>query len=84
MALVAALGLGVIAFLAWPGSKKCQALDLGAFQGKSSLGLNAQMALRADALKNGKERKLAEKIVLKAMRKTGRKYADLFDQNVNG
>ena len=27
--------------------RKCQALDLGAFQGKTSLGLNAQMALKA-------------------------------------
>ena len=80
VALVGVLGLGVLALLAMPGAKKCQSLDFGAFQGKSSLGLNAQMSLKANALKSVKNRKLAEKIVLKAMRKTGRKYADLFDK----
>ena len=38
------------------------------------------MSLKASALKSVKKRKLAEKIVLKAMRKTGRKYADHFEQ----
>ena len=46
----------------------------------SSLGLDAQMSLKASALKSVKKRKLAEKIVLKAMRKTRRKYADHFEQ----
>ncbi|CAE7282296.1 unnamed protein product [Symbiodinium natans] len=80
-ALVATLGLGVVAFLAMPGAKKCQSLDFGAFQGKSSLGVDAQMALKADALKSVKKRSLAEKIVMKAMRSTGHKYSQHYEQH---
>ena len=78
-ALLAALGLGVVAVLAWPGSKKCGSLDLGAFQGKSSLGLDAEMNLKADTLRSVKKRKLAEKIVLQAMKRTGRKYSQHYE-----
>ncbi|CAE7282277.1 unnamed protein product [Symbiodinium natans] len=80
-AIVATLGLGVVAFLAMPGAKKCQSLDFGAFQGKSSLGVDAQMALKADALKSVKKRSLAEKIVMKAMRSTGHKYSQHYEQH---
>ncbi|OLP79360.1 hypothetical protein AK812_SmicGene40367 [Symbiodinium microadriaticum] len=58
----------------------CNGLDLGAFQGKSNLGLDAQMALKADALKGVKKPSAAEKIVLKAMKSTGRKYSKHFQQ----
>ena len=80
-AIVATLGLGVVAFLAMPGAKKCQSLDFGAFQGKSSLGVDAQMVLKADALKSVKKRSLAEKIVMKAMRSTGHKYSQHYEQH---
>ena len=78
---MATLGLGVLAVLAIPGAKKCQSLDFGAFQGKSSLSLDAQMSLKADALKGVKKRTLADKIVLKAMQRSGQKYASHFTQH---
>ena len=46
-------------------------MDLGAFQGKSNLGLDAQMALKADALKGVKKPSAAEKIVLKVCKWEG-------------
>ncbi|CAE7538288.1 unnamed protein product, partial [Symbiodinium sp. CCMP2456] len=65
-ALALALGLGVVGFMAMPKATRfCNGLDLGAFQGKSNLGLDAQMALKADALKGVKKPSAAEKIVLK-------------------
>ncbi|CAE7548733.1 unnamed protein product, partial [Symbiodinium microadriaticum] len=46
-ALALALGLGVVGFMAMPKATRfCNGLDLGAFQGKSNLGLDAQMALK--------------------------------------
>ena len=80
-ALALALGLGVVGFMAMPKAARfCNGLDLGAFQGKSNLGLDAQMALKADALKGVKKPSAAEKIVLKAMKSTGRKYSKHFQQ----
>ncbi|CAE7754353.1 ncsA, partial [Symbiodinium pilosum] len=80
VALVVALGLGVVAVMAWPGATKCDPLKFGEFQGKSDLDLDAQMTLKANALKSVKKRKLAEKIVLKAMKTTGHKFSHHFDQ----
>ena len=78
--LVVALGLGLVAVMAWPGTNKCDPLNFGEFQGKSDLDLDAQMTLKANALKSVKKRKLAEKIVLKAMKTTGHKFSHHFDQ----
>ena len=55
-------------------------MDLGAFQGKSNLGLDAEMALKADALKSVKKHSAAQKIVLKAMKSTSRKYPKHYEQ----
>jgi len=80
-ALVVTVGLGVVGFMAMPKARRfCQGLDLGAFQGKSNLGLDAEMALKADALKSVKKHTAAQKIVLKAMKSTGRKYSNHYEQ----
>ena len=80
-ALVLTLGLGVVGFMSMPKARRfCQGLDLGAFQGKSNLGLDAEMALKADALKSVKKHTAAQKIVLKAMKSTGRKYSNHYEQ----
>ena len=77
--LLTALGLAVLGVLAWPGSNMCGPFDLGAFQGKTSLSLDADMNLKADALRSVKKRKLAEKIVLRAMKRTGQKYSKHYE-----
>ncbi|OLQ02780.1 Adenylate cyclase 1 [Symbiodinium microadriaticum] len=80
-ALVLTVGLGVVGFMSMPKARRfCQGLDLGAFQGKSNLGLDAEMALKADALKSIKKHSAAQKIVLKAMKSTGRKYSKHYEQ----
>ncbi|CAE7646864.1 unnamed protein product [Symbiodinium sp. CCMP2592] len=80
-ALIVTVGLGVAGFMAMPKARRfCQGLDLGAFQGKSNLGLDAEMALKADALKSVKKHTAAQKIVLKAMKSTGRKYSKHYEQ----
>ncbi|CAE7917585.1 unnamed protein product, partial [Symbiodinium sp. KB8] len=80
-ALVLTVGLGVVGFMSMPKARRfCQGLDLDAFQGKSNLGLDAEMALKADALKSIKKHSAAQKIVLKAMKSTGRKYSKHYEQ----
>eukprot|EP00439_Symbiodinium_sp_Y106_P020353 s7018_g2.t1 len=80
-AFVLAVGLGVVGFMALPKARRfCQGLDLDAFQGKSNLDLDTQMALKADALKSVRKHSAAQKIVLKAMKSTGRKYSKHFQQ----
>ncbi|CAE7233524.1 cya1, partial [Symbiodinium pilosum] len=80
VALVVAIGLGVVAVMAWPGTQKCQPLKFGDFQVKSDVDLDAQMTLKANALKSVTKRKLAEKIVMKAMKHTGRRFSNHFDK----